>query len=371
MATELSQDAVLSFLRVHGGSVRNSDMLLHFRGFIREHADRDRNRELFKKFVNSVATVRNDDGVSHIVLRKQFRGTVPGPGSSGPPRAPDGKISELIPAESAGKSRAQPRPENQDVPWRRSGGRKRDNLLPFVVLSSSYDAIHIIYHQHININNTDICSCQSLVPLEPREHTWFVKGAAGAWPDIYCLFRDDSSLLNKQDFISGFTVLHWIAKHGDHRVLNTLCPHLKFEKAGLTLNVNARAKCGHTPLHIAAMHGKNNMMRLLVKKFNADVRQRDIAGKKPWQYLSYTTPPDIFQLLGAPARAALGGVGRLDQLQQPPPQQRQHRSRRHHLSSTKPQLIFVNVDFIYSSYCFLIIHPDLASRQPFHFSSFL
>lgn len=105
------------------------------------------------------------------------------------------------------------------------------------------------------------------------------------------------------------------------------------EKAGLTLNVNARAKCGHTPLHIAAMHGKNNMMRLLVKKFNADVRQRDIAGKKPWQYLSYTTPPDIFQLLGAPARAALGGVGRLDQLQQPPPQQRQHRSRRHHLSS--------------------------------------
>lgn len=108
MATELSQDAVLSFLRIHGGSVRNSDMLLHFRGFIREHADRDRNRELFKKFVNSVATVRNDDGVSHIVLRKQFRGTVPGPGSSGPPRAPDGKISELIPAESAGKSRVKP-----------------------------------------------------------------------------------------------------------------------------------------------------------------------------------------------------------------------------------------------------------------------
>lgn len=51
---------------------------------------------------------------------------------------------------------------------------------------------------------------------------WLVKGAAGAWPDIYSLFREDSSLLNKRDFISGFTVLHWIAKHGDHRVLNTL-----------------------------------------------------------------------------------------------------------------------------------------------------
>ena len=49
-----------------------------------------------------------------------------------------------------------------------------------------------------------------------------MKGAAGAWPDIYTLFREDSSLLNRQDFISGFTVLHWIAKHGEHRVLNTL-----------------------------------------------------------------------------------------------------------------------------------------------------
>lgn len=63
---------------------------------------------------------------------------------------------------------------------------------------------------------------QSSVPLDPREHAWLVKGAAGAWSDIYSLFREDSSLLNKRDFISGFTVLHWIAKHGDHRVLNTL-----------------------------------------------------------------------------------------------------------------------------------------------------
>lgn len=72
-------------------------------------------------------------------------------------------------------------------------------------------------------DGADICSCrQSPVPLEAREHAWLVKGAAGDWPDIYSLFREDSSLLNRRDFISGFTVLHWIAKHGDHRVLNTL-----------------------------------------------------------------------------------------------------------------------------------------------------
>ncbi|XP_040915543.1 uncharacterized protein LOC121195897 [Toxotes jaculatrix] len=175
-------------------------------------------------------------------------------------------------------------------------------------------------------------SKQSLVPLESREHAWLVNGAAGDWPKIYSLFRDDSSLLNKRDFISGFTVLHWIAKHGDHRVLNTLWYGV--EKAGLMFDINARSTCGYTPLHIAAMHGNKNIIRLLVKKFCADVKLRDTAGKKPWQYLSRDAPPDIFQLLGAPARAAVGGELGVTGADTNWGQQQQHRRRRrHHLSS--------------------------------------
>nr|XP_043868822.1 uncharacterized protein LOC122758624 [Solea senegalensis] len=177
-------------------------------------------------------------------------------------------------------------------------------------------------------------SRQSLVPLEPREHDWLVKGASGAWPDIYSLFREEPSLLNKQDFMSGFTVLHWIAKHGDHRVLNTLWYGV--QKSGLMFDVNARSTCGHTPLHIAAIHSNKNIMRLLVNKFEADVKLRDTAGKRPWQYLSGAAPLDVFQMLGAPARAALGGVKRVDggwdhhHQQQ---QQQQRRRRRHHFST--------------------------------------
>ncbi|KAM8828706.1 uncharacterized protein AB9W97_004529 [Spinachia spinachia] len=177
-------------------------------------------------------------------------------------------------------------------------------------------------------------SRQSLVPLEPREHAWMVKAAAGAWPDIYTMFREDSSLLNKQDFISGFTVLHWIAKHGDHRVLNTLWYGV--QKAGLMFNINAKSTCGHTPLHVAAIHNSKNILRLLVTNFSADVKLRDTAGKRPWQYLSRAAAPDILQLLGAPLRPAAAGerrgVGIEDrdpvQHQQPRPRQR----RRHHLS---------------------------------------
>ncbi|KAM8744061.1 uncharacterized protein AB9X84_018171 isoform 2-T2 [Acanthopagrus schlegelii] len=175
-------------------------------------------------------------------------------------------------------------------------------------------------------------SRQSLVPLESREHTWLVKGAAGAWPDIYSLFREDSSLLNRRDFISGFTVLHWIAKHGDHRALNTLW--YGAEKAGLAFDINARSTCGHTPLHIAAIHGHKNIMRLLVSKFKANLKLRDTAGKKPWQYLSCTASSDVFQLLGAPPQAAWReevGVGRVEKSLKS--EQHQRRRRRHHFSS--------------------------------------
>uniref|UniRef100_A0A7N8WUB1 Sosondowah ankyrin repeat domain family d n=1 Tax=Mastacembelus armatus TaxID=205130 RepID=A0A7N8WUB1_9TELE len=177
------------------------------------------------------------------------------------------------------------------------GGEHRvRRSLPVAITSS------ITHHERssrqVRLNDTT-----SSVPLEPREHAWMVKGATGAWPDIYSLFREDSSLLNKQDFISGFTVLHWIAKHGDHRVLNTLCTEL-LSWASVS---GMGSTCGYTPLHIAAIHGNKNIIRLLVNKFHADVKLRDMAGKKPWQYLSCTTPLEIFQLLGAPIRAALGG----------------------------------------------------------------
>ncbi|KAM9735520.1 uncharacterized protein sowahb isoform 2-T2 [Menidia menidia] len=174
---------------------------------------------------------------------------------------------------------------------------------------------------------------QSQVPLDPREHDWMVKGAAGAWPDIYSLFREDASLLNRRDFICGFTVLHWIAKHGDHRVLNTLWYGV--EKAGLRFDVNARSAGGQTPLHLAAMHGRRNLIRLLVGKFGADVQLRDTAGKRPWQYLRRGSP-EVLQLLGAPAKAAAataggGGAGGAEAAATGPPPPR--RRRRHHFST--------------------------------------
>lgn len=151
-----------------------------------------------------------------------------------------------------------------------------------------------------SVHDVSFSSKHSSIPLDPREHDWFVKAASGTWTDIYALFREDPNLLRKQDFISGFTVVHWIAKHGDHRVLNTLWYGV--DKVGMTLDVNPKTLCGYTPLHLAAIHGHKKLIRLLVQKFKADVRIRDSSGKRPWQYLSKDEQQDILELLGAPQK---------------------------------------------------------------------
>lgn len=113
------------------------------------------------------------------------------------------------------------------------------------------------------------------------------------------------------------------------------------EKAGLNLDVNARSTSGHTPLHVAAMHGHKSMIRLLVGKFQADVSRRDNAGKKPWQYLrSSGTSREVWQLLGAsppsPSRrdgGGGGGRGVRETKEHHQQQQQPQRRRRHHFST--------------------------------------
>ncbi|KFU85842.1 Ankyrin repeat domain-containing protein SOWAHB, partial [Chaetura pelagica] len=53
------------------------------------------------------------------------------------------------------------------------------------------------------------------VPLGQREHTWLVAASAGQWAQVRGLFLEEPELALLRDFMSGFTVLHWLAKHGD------------------------------------------------------------------------------------------------------------------------------------------------------------
>lgn len=138
----------------------------------------------------------------------------------------------------------------------------------------------------------------SLVPLDAREHDWIVRLASGSWSQVQTLFWEDPQLALHRDFLTGYTALHWIAKHGDLNALLNLVSGA--QKAGIALDVNVRSGCGYTPLHLAAIHGHQGIIKLLVERLSSRVNVRDCSGKKPWQYLNSNASGETWQLLGAP-----------------------------------------------------------------------
>ncbi|KFW67090.1 Ankyrin repeat domain-containing protein SOWAHB, partial [Pygoscelis adeliae] len=117
------------------------------------------------------------------------------------------------------------------------------------------------------------------VPLGQRERAWLVAVSAGCWARVRGLFLEEPELALQRDFISGFTGLHWLA--------------------GLARDVDARSGCGYTPLHLAAIHGHQLVIKVLVLELGCQVQVRDSSGRRPWEYLGSSTSGEIWQLLEA------------------------------------------------------------------------
>lgn len=327
---EPSPEAVLGFLAERGGRVRHADLVEYFRGALGgEPEQRARARARFKELVNAVATVRTDpaDGTKYVHLKKRFCGGVPPPvdppcltseptrDSPGPspetPRdlpappsepspEPAGQPSETAlepprppPDDWPATPRAtrpglrDPAPGGSPRPGRSSpasacgGGRGRGDLDSASVTSSTAEEE----------------GGGAAVALEPLEHAWMLSAADGHWAGLEALLACEPSLLVKRDFITGFTCLHWAAKHGLQELLATLVNFAS--KHQLPVNINARTSGGYTPLHLAAMHGRVEVVKLLVGAYDADVEIRDYSGRKASQYLSVSVAEEIKSLVGA------------------------------------------------------------------------
>lgn len=135
------------------------------------------------------------------------------------------------------------------------------------------------------------------VTLDPLEHAWMLSASEGKWDSLEGLLACEPGLLSKRDFITGFTCLHWAAKHGRQELLAMLVNFAS--KHQLPVNINARSSGGYTALHLAAMHGHVEVVKLLVGAYDADVDIRDYSGKKASQYLSESIAEEIKNLVGA------------------------------------------------------------------------
>lgn len=147
---------------------------------------------------------------------------------------------------------------------------------------------------------------EATVPLDAAEHEWLVKATDGQWSQrLHGLLLSDKNLAGKRDFMSGFTVLHWAAKSGNCDMVNKVIEVA--EKGDVQVNVNTKSYGGYTPLHIAAIHGQEEIIALLVKDYNAKVNLRDYSGKKPYQYLKEGSSFAVRHLLRDPDLHTISG----------------------------------------------------------------
>ncbi|XP_068596694.1 ankyrin repeat domain-containing protein SOWAHD [Brachionichthys hirsutus] len=132
--------------------------------------------------------------------------------------------------------------------------------------------------------------------LYPVEHAWVLAAVDGNYESVLEFVSADPQLLTRKDFISGYSVLHWLAKKGRDETLVKLLRYA--ERAGIPVNVNARGSGGLTALHVASMHRQYAIVKLLVGAFGADVDVMDYNGKRAWQYLTGDAPLEMKELLG-------------------------------------------------------------------------
>ncbi|KAK5890586.1 hypothetical protein CesoFtcFv8_014094 [Champsocephalus esox] len=139
---------------------------------------------------------------------------------------------------------------------------------------------------------SSVSDCGS-VTLDPLEHEWMLCASDGLWESLQPLLAVEPSLVTKRDFVTGFTCLHWVAKQGKAELLSQLLAFAK--ENSIPVNVNVRSSAGYTPLHLAAMHGHTQVVRVLLSDWEADPEARDYSGRRAIQYLAPPIAADLQQ----------------------------------------------------------------------------
>ncbi|NP_001073475.1 sosondowah ankyrin repeat domain family Cb [Danio rerio] len=345
MATECSQHAVLRFIEERGGRVKNGDLADYFRAAIpQEPALKQEAREAFKRHVDTVAYVKEENGEKYVCLRKRFwgcprsaggeradtddpapaarartlssgYGTADAGGAETHPHISEEGVNGGTPAElrahmenSDSNRSAEQRPKAAEQPEERAaatGGEERDGPeSPGWVGSSPAE------QQRDSGESPGRCrECPradsdyeaAAVTLEPLEHAWMMSASDGHWESLRPLLDTEPALVARKDFVTGFTCLHWAAKLGKHELIVLLVRFAREHR--VSVNVNARSSAGYTPLHLAAIHNHLEVVKLLVGALDADVEARDYYGRKACQYLKSDVAQNILEIAGACAEA--------------------------------------------------------------------
>lgn len=134
------------------------------------------------------------------------------------------------------------------------------------------------------------------LPLtHPKTKDWIVSMAKANYQELAKLANEFPELVQLQDPSTGYTALHWAAKHGNEDVIKLIA-------GSYQANVNAKTNGGYTPLHLAVQFGQENIFELLCNIYKANRDLMDWSGMKPLDYLREHTGIRITNTTRAPPK---------------------------------------------------------------------
>ncbi|XP_028409910.1 ankyrin repeat domain-containing protein 11-like isoform X2 [Dendronephthya gigantea] len=314
----LSAASVREYFIKNGGKVKRDDLFGHFRGHLDKSDDQGTSNNRFGDIINSLASVQNIEGEKYFVLKKATPVTlrrhvrqvnqrkdkgVSLPASMrsfrfsaaedafGKLALPNGKSR----ASFSVRSRAGFRSESHDVGMRRNNAdiehaQANDSGVDTAVSSlqsespggsrqSSFSKNSEYDQMSQNSSDTGIFNGDDYYEydspshvLSPFEKSWMMSAMTGNKSEIICQMEEDPSIVNFRDFLMGYTALHWAVKHGDEDLVRLLA------RGGT--DVDAKSNGGFTPLHLASMSGKVNIINILIDECHANFHIRDHSGRK-------------------------------------------------------------------------------------------
>uniref|UniRef100_A0A0A1XA40 Ankyrin repeat domain-containing protein SOWAHC n=1 Tax=Zeugodacus cucurbitae TaxID=28588 RepID=A0A0A1XA40_ZEUCU len=131
---------------------------------------------------------------------------------------------------------------------------------------------------------------------------WIVAMARANYQDLSKLATEYPELVKLHDPFTGYTALHWAAKHGNQDVVKLIAGTHKAD-------VNARTNGGYTPLHISMQFGRADVFELLVNVYKANRDLTDWSGNKPLDYSKQSTSvsPSTFSKIQAMRQHVIEG----------------------------------------------------------------
>ncbi|TWW57143.1 Ankyrin repeat domain-containing protein SOWAHA [Takifugu flavidus] len=335
--SDVSEEALLEYFCSSGGGsgrVRNADLLKTFKPFI-GHSDpqlRAKYREEFKLIIDRIAVVKSENGEKYLVLKKKYRQML------------QERVGRHPRADVDGQRHASPARSPATAPWDATHTQAVSRRP-----HAAAEALQQVQHTEpscpiIPVPNTAQSSREedldkdsgskseseqdeestgsvgsAAVALDPIEKEWIYSAAGARVPDLSQLLRQDPSLANKKTSgtsakeklsaelffaSSSQTALHWAAKHGSRDMAALVAD------AGADVNSKSHVSTqrrpvggferaapaagflfsGYTPLHIAALHGHQHILDLLVGTYGAKANLRDYSGHLALHYLKMKEP---------------------------------------------------------------------------------